>query len=146
QLVESVGGGPVGPRLSEQAPGIARRVDLLMIELCPPRADERAERRRHRHELDFVPDLLGVVVERGLNAVDAAIADAELGVVIFDRAGPEADDVDRRTLRPELAFTAVSDLLQRDARVGARAVQSGNMVERAEAGDGGADIAAVEEV
>jgi len=87
-----------------------------------------------------------VVVEGRLDAVEAAIADAEFVVVIFDRAGPEADDVDCRTLRPELAFTAVSDLLQGDARVGGRAVQGGNMVERAEASDRGADIATVEEV
>src|SRR4029077_13395425 len=91
-------------------------------------------------------ELLGVIVERRLDPVDAAIANAELVMVILDRAGPEANDVDRRALRPELAFAAVSDLLQRNARVGGRAVQGRNMIERAEAGDRGADIAAVEEV
>src|SRR5947199_366268 len=58
----------------------------------------------------------------------------------------EADAVDRRALRPELAFAAVSALLERDARVGGRAVQGGDMVERAEAGDRGADVAAIEQV
>jgi hypothetical protein len=89
-------------RLAEEATGIARRVDLLVVELGSDRADERAERRRHRHELDFAPGFLGVVVERRLNAVDAVVADAELVVVILDRAGPEADDVDRRALWPKL--------------------------------------------
>jgi len=111
QLVDRIGGSAIGPRLAEQAAGIARRVDLLVIELRPPRADQRPDRGRHRHELDFVSELLGVVVERRLHAVDAAIADAELVVVILDRAGPEADDIDGRALRPELAFAAVSDLL-----------------------------------
>jgi hypothetical protein len=34
----------IGPRLAEQAAGIARRVDLLVIELRPPRADQRPDR------------------------------------------------------------------------------------------------------
>jgi hypothetical protein len=87
-----------------------------------------------------------VVVERRLHAVDAAIADAELVVVILDRAGPVADHVDGRALRPKLAFAGVFDLLERDAGVGRRAVQGGNVIERAEAGDRGAHIAAVEQV
>jgi hypothetical protein len=67
-------------------------------------------------------------------------------VVIIDRAGPEADDVDGRGLRPKLAFAGVLDLLERDAPVGGRAFHRGNMIERAEAGDRGAHIAAVEQV
>jgi hypothetical protein len=52
--------------------------------------------------LDFGSRFLGVVVERRSDAVEAEIADAELVVVILDRAGPEADDVDRRALWPKL--------------------------------------------
>ena len=67
-------------------------------------------------------------------------------MVILDRAGPVADHIDGRGLRPKLAFAGVFDLLERDAGVGRRPVHCGNVIERAEAGDRGADIATVEQV
>src|SRR5262249_59944794 len=91
QLVEKITSGPIGPRLAEKAASIARRVELLVVELPTHDADERAERRRHRHELDFAPGFLGVVVEGCLDAVDAGIADAQLVLGILDRAPPVAD-------------------------------------------------------
>jgi hypothetical protein len=117
-----------------------------VIERSSDRADERAKRSRQRHELDFGSRFLGVVVERRAYAVEAEIADAEFVVLILDRAGPKADDVDRGGLRPKFAFAGVFDLLQRDAPVVRRAFHGGNMVERAEAGDRCAHIAAVEQV
>src|SRR6201982_3435395 len=46
QLVEKITGGAVGPRLAEKAAGIARRVDLRVVELPTHHADERTEWRR----------------------------------------------------------------------------------------------------
>jgi hypothetical protein len=146
QLVEKITGGAIGPRLAEKAAGIARRVDLRVVELPTDDADERAERRRHRQELDLASGFLGVVVERRLHAVDVEIAEADLVVVILDRAGPVADHVDGRVLRPKLALAGVLHLFQGNAGVGLRAGQGGNIIERAEAGDRGAHIAAVEQV
>src|SRR6516164_7118248 len=94
-------------RLAEKAAGIARRVDLLVLELPTHDADERAERRCHRQELDLASGFLGVIVERRLHAVEIEIADAKLVVVILDRAGPVADHVDGRGLRPKLALAGV---------------------------------------
>ena len=48
-------------------------------------------------------------------------------------------------VRP-LVIDALQDLLDRDAGIGRRAGQGGNVIERAEAGDRGAHIAAGEEV
>src|SRR5262249_56642711 len=90
EMVDKTPGGPVGPRLAEKAAGIARRVYLLVVELPAHDADERAERRCHRQELDLAPGFLGVIVERRLHAVDVEIAEADLVVVILDRAGPVA--------------------------------------------------------
>src|SRR5262249_58936625 len=115
QLDEKIPGGLIGRRLAEKAAGIARRVDLLVLELPAHDADELAERRRYRHELNFAPGFLGVVVERRLDAVDAGIAEAELVVVILDRAGPGADHVDGRGLRPKLAPAGVFDRVDREA-------------------------------
>ena len=66
--------------------------------------------------------------------------------MVLDGAEPEADHVDGGGLRPKLAFAGDFGLLQVDARVGRRAVHGRDVVERGEVGDGGADIAAVEEV
>ena len=146
KLVDEIGRAAIGPRVAEQASCVARRVDLLVIELSPDRANERAEWRCQRQELDFASGLLRVVLERGLDAVDAVFADADFVMVIFDRAGPEADHVDGRAFRPKLAFAGVLDLIDGDAGVRRRAVHGWDVVERAEAGDRGAHIAAGEEV
>ena len=87
-----------------------------------------------------------MVVKCRSDAIEAEIADAEFVVLIIDRASPEADDIDRGRLRPKLAFACVFDLLERDAPVRRRAFHCGDMVERAEAGDRSAHIAAVEQV
>src|SRR5262249_56577837 len=120
EFVDRVGGAAIGARLAEQAARIACRIDLLMLELSSDRVDERAERRRQRQELDFGPAFLGVVVERRLDAVEVEIAEADLVVVIFDRAGPIANDVDGRAFRPKLAFARVFHLVDGDARPGLR--------------------------
>jgi hypothetical protein len=86
QLVEEIGRAPVGPGGAEQAAGIARGVDLLVIELRADRADQGAERRDQRHELDFGLGLLGVIVERRANAILARFVKSQLVVLVFDRA------------------------------------------------------------
>ena len=51
ELVIEIGGAAVGAGGAEQAAGVAGGVDLLVVELRADRADQGAERRRHRHEL-----------------------------------------------------------------------------------------------
>ena len=117
-----------------------------MIELGSPRADQPADGGADRHQLDFGLGLLGVIVERRLDAVDAVVAQADLVVAVLDRAEPEADHVDGRGVRAEFAAAGVAHLLELDARVGRCAIQRGHVIERGEARDRGADIAAVEQI
>src|SRR5262249_61601519 len=77
QLVEKITGGPVGARLAEKAAGIARRVDLLVLELPTHDADERAERRRHRQELGLPSGLPGWVLGASPPAVALVISPAQ---------------------------------------------------------------------
>src|SRR5262245_48217767 len=66
--------------------------------------------------------------------------------MIFDRAEPEADDVDRRGFRAKLAFAGDLGLLEIDAGVGLCALERRNAIDAGEARDRRADITAVEQV
>ena len=117
QLVEEIGRAPVGTGGAEQAAGIARGVDLLVIELRADRTDQGAERRGQRHELDFGLGLLRVIVERRANAVLARFVKSQLVVLVFYSPQPEAHDIDGGRLRTKLALAGDLGLLQVDAAV-----------------------------
>ena len=146
EFVVEIGRAAVGPRGAEQAAGIARGVDLLVVELGADGADQGAEWRGHRHELDFGLGFLGVVVKGRARGIEAVVVETQLVVVIFDRAQPEAHDVDRGGLRTKLALAGDLGLRHVDAGVGLGAVERGNPIDAGEARDRGAHIAAVEQV
>jgi hypothetical protein len=74
-----------------------------------------------------------MVVERRADAVEPRRIEAELVVVVLDRAEPEAHHVDSGGLRAKLALAGDLGLLEIDAAVGLRSFQGGNMVDAGEA-------------
>ena len=74
------------------------------------------------------------------------IGKPDLVVLVVGGAGPEADGVDRRRIRPVFALGGELGLVRVDAGAVIVAVDAGNVIERVVLRDRGADEAAVEDV
>src|SRR5712691_12114888 len=99
----------------------------------------QAKRRRHlgkarveRHQLDFYAGFL-FLVGKGLPHAErrliGGICKANLVVPVVGSAGPEPDGIDRRRVRPILAFSGDLGLMRVDAGLVIGAIDAGNMVE-----------------
>ena len=74
------------------------------------------------------------------------VVESQLVVLVFDRAEPEAHDIDGGRLRTKLAFAGDLGLLEVDPPVVLGPFERGDAIEAGEARDRRADITAVEQV
>jgi hypothetical protein len=115
-------------------------------------AERRGHRRKarvERHQLDFDPDFL-LLVGKGLPHAERGrirgICEANLVVPVVGSAGPEPDRVDRRRVRPILAFGGDFGLMRVDPGLVIGAIDAGDMIERVVLRDRSAVEAAVEDI
>ncbi len=145
QFVEQEGGGSAAVGGREQPAGLAGGAEALGAELNAEGGAQRAEGGRQRAEggLDAALEL---AVAEGCGGGEGAEVEVLLVVPVDRSTQPEAHVVDHRAVEADLPLRGEARLDHVDAHaVGGRAC-AGNAVERAELGDGGADVALVKEI